>query len=94
MASGQQGTGSYHMGALQRPGIHPHAVNERNRSNSEGIIQASVAARNKRMGVITRKNTDLGTLDETRAYRNSPLARSQPWLCSTSTTGSPYSRSH
>jgi len=73
MASGQQGTGSYHMGALQRPGITPHAVNERNRSNSEGIIQASVAARNKRMGVITRKNTDLSTLDETLPYRNSHL---------------------
>lgn len=73
MASGQQGTGNYHMGALQRPGVNPHAASERNRSNSEGIIQASVAARNKRMGVITRKNTDLGTLDETRAYRNSHL---------------------
>lgn len=73
MASGQQGTGNYHMGALQRPGVTPHTVNERNRSNSEGIIQASLAARNKRMGVITRKNTDLGTLDETRPYRNSHL---------------------
>lgn len=73
MASGQQGTGNYHLGGLQRPGVTPHAVNERNRSNSEGIIQASFAARNKRMGVITRKNTDLGTLDETRAYRNSHL---------------------
>ncbi|KAJ5304835.1 uncharacterized protein N7443_004495 [Penicillium atrosanguineum] len=64
MASGQQGTGSYHMGALQRPGVTP---------TPEGIIQASVAVRNKRMGVITRKNTDLGTLDETRPYRNSHL---------------------
>lgn len=73
MASGQQGTGNYHMSGLQRPGVAPHPVNERNRSNSEGIIQASSAARNKRMGVITRKNTDLGTLDETRAYRNSHL---------------------
>ncbi|KAJ5149519.1 hypothetical protein N7448_001097 [Penicillium atrosanguineum] len=53
--------------------LPPHSVNERNRSNSEGIIQASVAVRNKRMGVITRKNTDLGTLDETRPYRNSHL---------------------
>ncbi|KAJ5673857.1 hypothetical protein N7462_009296 [Penicillium macrosclerotiorum] len=72
MASGQQ-PASYHMAGLQRPGINPHAVNERNRSNSEGIIQASFAARNKRMGVITRKNTDLSTLDETRPYRNSHL---------------------
>ncbi|KAJ5176266.1 uncharacterized protein N7482_002143 [Penicillium canariense] len=72
MASGQQPAG-YHMPGLQRPGVTPHSVNERNRSNSEGIIQASFAARNKRMGVITRKNTDLGTLDETRPYRNSHL---------------------
>lgn len=46
-------------------------MNERNRSNSEGIIQASIAARSKRMGVINRKNTDLGTLEESRSYRNS-----------------------
>lgn len=71
MASGQPA--GYHLASLQRPGVAPHAVNERNRSNSEGIIQASFAARNKRMGVINRKNTDLGTLDETRAYRNSHL---------------------
>lgn len=61
------------MESLRRPSVTPLAVNERNRSNSEGIIQASFAARNKRMGVINRKNTDLGTLDETRADRNSHL---------------------
>ncbi|PYI06631.1 cell morphogenesis protein Sog2 [Aspergillus sclerotiicarbonarius CBS 121057] len=71
IASGQQSV--FHSGFLPRPGARPLAgVNERNRSNSEGIIQASLAARNKRMGVI-RKNTDLGTLDETRPYRNSHL---------------------
>lgn len=72
MVSGHQAA-AYHMSGLQRPGVAPYAVNERNRSNSEGIIQASYAARNKRMGVITRKNTDLGTLNETRADRNSHL---------------------
>ncbi|OQE36312.1 hypothetical protein PENCOP_c012G06718 [Penicillium coprophilum] len=72
MASGQQGA-TYHMSGLQRPGVAPHSVNERNRSNSEGIIQGSSVARSKRMGLITRKNTDLGTLDETRPYRNSHL---------------------
>jgi hypothetical protein len=72
MASGQQGA-TYHMPGLQRPGVAPHSINERNRSNSEGIIQGSSAARSKRMGLITRKNTDLGTLDETRPYRNSHL---------------------
>lgn len=55
-----------------RPGINPYSSssNERNRSNSEGIIPLS--ARNKRMGLISRK-TDLGTLDEMRPYRNSHL---------------------
>ncbi|KAJ6123853.1 Leucine rich repeat 4 [Penicillium samsonianum] len=72
MASGQQGA-TYHMPGLQRPGVAPHSINERNRSNSEGIIQGSSVARSKRMGLITRKNTDLGTLDETRPYRNSHL---------------------
>ncbi|OJJ44704.1 hypothetical protein ASPZODRAFT_71386 [Penicilliopsis zonata CBS 506.65] len=71
IASGQS---TLQSGVLQRPGIAPHpGFNERNRSNSEGIIQASIAARSKRMGVITRKNTDLGTLDEMRPYRNSHL---------------------
>ncbi|CAI7645538.1 unnamed protein product [Penicillium manginii] len=76
MASGQpyiDQAGNYHMAGLSRPGVNPHTAAERNRSNSEGIIQASFAARNKRMGVITRKNTDLGTLDETQPYRNSHL---------------------
>ncbi|KAE8374104.1 RAM signaling pathway protein-domain-containing protein [Aspergillus bertholletiae] len=57
---------------LPRPGTFIPGVNERNRSNSEGIIQASIAARSKRMGVI-RKNADLGRLDETQPYRNSHL---------------------
>ncbi|KAK2858541.1 hypothetical protein FQN49_004624, partial [Arthroderma sp. PD_2] len=48
------------------------SVSERNRSNSEGFIAGSAASR-KRMGLISRKNTDLGTLDEMRPYRNSHL---------------------
>ncbi|KAJ5759726.1 hypothetical protein N7520_006882 [Penicillium odoratum] len=72
MASGQQ-SGTYLMDSLRRPSVTPHTASERIRSNSEGIIQASFAARSKRMGVISRKNTDLGTLDETRPYRNSHL---------------------
>lgn len=71
IASGQ---GAYHRGFSQRPGVNPVAgASERNRSNSEGILQASAAARNKRMGVVNRKHTDLGTLDETQPYRNSHL---------------------
>lgn len=70
IASGQPP--GYYSGGLQRPGITPlNGGSERNRSNSEGIIQASIAARSKRMGVVNRKNTDLGTLDETQSYRNS-----------------------
>lgn len=72
IASGQNP--GYYTGILQRPGLNPlSGVNERNRSNSEGIIQASIAARSKRMGVVNRKNTDLGTLEETPPYRNSHL---------------------
>ena len=72
IASGQSQGSNLHHGSLQRLGIAPvSGVSERNRSNSEGII--SIAARNKRMGVITRMNADLGTLDETRPYRNSHL---------------------
>ncbi|KAF7585925.1 RAM signaling network component [Aspergillus hancockii] len=70
IASGQGS--AYQSSIFQRPGAFIPGVNERNRSNSEGIIQASIAARSKRMGVI-RKNTDLGTLDEFRPYRNSHL---------------------
>lgn len=56
-------------GYSSRPGISPiTALNERNRSNSEGIIPLST--RGKRMGALSRK-TELGTLDETRPYRNS-----------------------
>lgn len=58
---------------FHRPGFNSSGVNERIRSNSEGIIQASIAARNKRMGAMNRKNTDLNTLNEFRPYRNSHL---------------------
>lgn len=72
IASGQSSTAQN--GSHQRPGISPiSGPNERNRSNSEGIIQSSIVARSKRMGVISRKNTDLDTLDEGRPYRNSHL---------------------
>ncbi|KAL4809023.1 RAM signaling pathway protein-domain-containing protein [Aspergillus unguis] len=96
IASGHGGT--LHSG-LHRPGIIPGA-NERNRSNSEGIIQASFAARQKRMGVVSRKNTDLGTLDEMRPYRNSHLRglsygsilRTRPSISTSSSPNSPRER--
>ncbi|KAF9887850.1 RAM signaling network component [Aspergillus nanangensis] len=84
----------FQSGILQRPGATPlSGVNERNRSNSEGIIQASLAARSKRMGVI-RKNTDLGTLNEVRPYRNSHLrGLSHGSLLRTRPSGAPGSNS-
>ncbi|KAI9367917.1 RAM signaling pathway protein-domain-containing protein [Aspergillus egyptiacus] len=96
IASGQ---GSVFHSGLQRPGPIPR-FNERNRSNSEGIIQASFAARSKRMGVISRKNTDLGTLDEMRPYRNSHLRglsygsilRRRPSTSNSSSPSSPQER--
>lgn len=59
--------------SLRRPGpstiISPN--NERYRSNSESVIQASAAARSKRMG--TRKILELEPVSEARARRNSHL---------------------
>ncbi|KAL4785724.1 RAM signaling pathway protein-domain-containing protein [Aspergillus varians] len=96
IASGH--SGALHSG-LQRPGPMPGS-NERYRSNSEGIIQASFATRSKRMGVISRKNTDLGTLDEMRPYRNSHLRglsygsilRTRPSISNSSSPSSPRER--
>ena len=67
IASGQNSL--LHNAALRRPGVTPLTIgNERNRSNSESLLQAT---KNKRMGIVPRKNTNLGTLDESRAQRNS-----------------------
>ena len=70
IASGQ--TAVLQNAALRRPGLAPLAIgNERNRSNSESILQATQATRNKRMGIITRKQTNLTTVDESRLNRYS-----------------------
>lgn len=62
---------SQHNAALRRPSLSTHGTNnERNRSNSESVLQAT---RNKRMGIVSRKTSDLGTVDETRSIRNSHL---------------------
>ena len=64
--------------ALRRPGLAPLSLgNERNRSNSESILQATQNTRNKRMGMVPKKQTDLTVLDETRANRNSHHLRGQ-----------------
>ena len=64
--------------AIRRPGLAPLSLgNERNRSNSESILQATQNTRNKRMGIVPKKQTDLTVLDETRANRNSYHLRGQ-----------------
>lgn len=72
IASGQSTV--FQSGGVQRPGVSPiPGINERNRSNSEGIIQSSATVRNRRLGLLNRRNPDLDTLDEMRPYRNSHL---------------------
>lgn len=66
------------MAAPRRPGLAPSALaNERNRSNSESIIQSTQNNRTKRNGLIGKKHSDLGVLDETRSNRNSHHLRGQ-----------------
>lgn len=58
----------------KRPGIAPLVNgNERNRSNSESVIQASAAARQKRMGMVRKDRTELDSIDETKVARQSYL---------------------
>ena len=75
IVSGQSNSGFQNNGTYHRSGFSfaNSNSNERYRSNSESFIQASIPSRNRRTGLAHRKNTDLGTLDETRAYRNSHL---------------------
>lgn len=76
VASGQNE--SLQAALLARPGIAPLInSNERNRSNSESILQATQNTRSKRMGMVTRKNANLGPLNEMRASRNSLHFRGQ-----------------
>ncbi|KAF5869798.1 putative ram signaling pathway protein [Botrytis fragariae] len=61
--------------ALRRPGVMPLTIgstNERVRSNSESLLQAnrdrpdrSSTDRSRRMGIVSRKAAELGTVDET-----------------------------
>ncbi|KAI9850081.1 MAG: RAM signaling network component [Thelocarpon superellum] len=53
--------------ASRRPAATPLVIGlERSRSNSEGILQA---ARSKRMGIVSRKTSELGTVVEARPAR-------------------------
>lgn len=62
---------SQQTGAVRRPGVMPLTIgniNERSRSNSESLLRAErSSSRNRRMGIVSRKPSDLGTLDETQA---------------------------
>ncbi|KAI1115503.1 RAM signaling pathway protein [Nemania sp. NC0429] len=60
--------------AIRRPGVMPLTIgnpNERVRSNSETVLQAGrldrPSERNKRMGIMSKKQSELGTLDEGQA---------------------------
>lgn len=72
MASGHSGQ---QMLAMRRPGIAPliSATSERNRSNSESVLQASTAARAKRMGMLRREKPELDSIEESKVNRNSHL---------------------
>ncbi|KAM5377378.1 hypothetical protein ACJZ2D_005059 [Fusarium nematophilum] len=54
--------------SIRRPSVMPLTignVNERVRSNSESLLRADRSeSRNRRMGIVSRKPSDLGTLDE------------------------------
>lgn len=58
--------------ALRRPGVMPltiGGVNERGRSNSDAYLNPidRAAEKARRMGIVSRKASELGTVDETKA---------------------------
>lgn len=61
--------------ALRRPGVLPLTIgsaNERLRSNSEGLVQTPRSSdRSRRMGIVSKKAAELGTVDETKTNRYS-----------------------
>lgn len=62
---------SQHSTAVRRPGVMPLTignVTERLRSNSESLLRSDrPESRSRRMGMVPRKTSELGTLDETDA---------------------------
>ena len=64
--------------ALRRPGLAPLSNgNERNRSNSESLLQVTQNNRSKRMGMVRKKQSGLGKVDETYTNRDSFHFRGQ-----------------
>ncbi|KAL8900029.1 MAG: hypothetical protein Q9207_005893 [Kuettlingeria erythrocarpa] len=67
-----------HKSGLRRPGLAPLSIgNERNRSNSESVLQATQNNRSKRMGIVPKKKHDLGTVEEGQQNRTSWHLRGQ-----------------
>lgn len=61
----------------RRPGLAPLALNnDRLRSNSESVLQAT-QGKTKRMGIIPKKKPELEILEESKAHRNSYHLRGQ-----------------
>jgi len=91
--------------AIRRPGVLPLTIgnpNERLRSNSETVLPTGrperPSERNRRMGILSKRPSDLGTLDEGQAnnrfshYRGLSHGSSMTGnLNSNNTTGSPGS---
>ncbi|KAL8996422.1 MAG: hypothetical protein Q9169_004070 [Polycauliona sp. 2 TL-2023] len=64
--------------SFRRPGLTPLFIgNERNRSNSESVLQVTQNNRSKRMGIVTKKQNDLKTVDENQHNRTSFHLRGQ-----------------
>ncbi|KAL8930185.1 MAG: hypothetical protein Q9208_000802 [Pyrenodesmia sp. 3 TL-2023] len=74
-------SGQNHMmqkSGLRRPGLAPLSIgNERNRSNSESVLQATQNNRSKRMGIVPKKKHDLSTVQESKQNRTSWHLRGQ-----------------
>lgn len=70
MRSHQRGL-SQQNASTRRPGVMPLTLgnaNERHRSNSETILRSERSeSRNRRMGIVSKKGSDLGTVDEIQA---------------------------
>ncbi len=66
--------------AMRRPGVQPLTIgntNERLRSNSESLMMQATPSRDRstdrsrRMGIVSKKTSDLGTVDEAKTNRYS-----------------------
>ena len=69
---GSAQSGSFQNATFRRPGVTPLLIgSERNRSNSESILQATQNTRIKRMALVSKRTPELGVLNEANSSRNS-----------------------